>query len=251
MLAGFLQHPKAASWLKDRRIVLKTSRYAQREDPLVWQRIVAMDLPLEFLNYDDLMRDSRRFMLATGEVEPVWGSAYTPLAKGYLPDEELFSADWRQLEDYFLAKDETGLAWDYFHDLQKTAPFETQTAFQAWWWFEWCTNTQCYMFRLAAYSDNNVIDPGFVYPNESRVYWMLANSDMWDHGAYMMANRLIPEDMSLLKINSLRYAARWMGWTEPKPKPKVYSQFYLPKRVHKTRIWDDLSWDNKEIMDAV
>lgn len=250
MLAAFLQSPRAGRWLAENRIILKTSRYAQREDPVVWQRIIEMGLPLEYLNYDDLFQDTRRFMLATGEVEPVWGSAYTPLAKGYLPDEELFSADWRRLETYFLDKDKTGLAWEYFRDLQITAPFEIKTAFQAWWWFEWCTNTQCYMFRLSAYNNHPVIDPGFTYPNESRVYWMLANTDMWDHGAYVMANRLIPEDMSLLKIHSLRYAARWMGWSEPRPKPKVYSQFYLPKRVSKMRIWNDLTWDNGDLSDV-
>ena len=251
MLAAFLQNPRARHWLSENRIILKTSRYAQREDPVVWQRIIDMGLPLEYLNYDDLFQDTRRFMLATGEVEPVWGSAYTPLARGYLPNEELFSADWRRLETYFLDKDKTGLAWEYFRDLQATAPFETKTAFQAWWWFEWCTNTQCYMFRLAAYNNNPLIDPDFTYPGNSRVYWMLANTDMWDHGAYVMANRLIPEDMSLLKIHSLRYAARWMGWAEPRPKPKVYSQFYLPKRVSKMRIWNDLTWDDGDLSDGV
>lgn len=247
LLAAMLQHPKSHRWIKENRLIIYTTRYAQREDPLVWNRIVEMGLPLRYLNYDDLMADPGNWMLVTGDVEPVWGSAYTPIAKGYVPDDKLFSGPWQILEKYFMTKDPSGLAWSYFHDIQATAPFEIKTCFQAWWWFEWCTNTQCYMFRLAAYSNSPTVSPDIVYPGKKQ-FWVLANTDMWDHGAYVTANRLIPEDMSLLKMHSLKYTADWMGWSEPRPKPKIYSQFIIPKRVHKTHIWNDFSWENKEVL---
>lgn len=245
LLAAMLQNPAAERWINDRRLIIRTTGFAQREDPLVWKRLVELDLPLEYHNYDDLMRDQRNWMLVTGDVEPVWGSAFTTLPQGYVPDDELFSGDYNQLESWFLEKEPSGLAWDYFRDIQRTAPFEVKTNFQAWWWFEWCTNTQCYMFRPAAYSDCIEIAPGMVYPG-SKMFWVLANTDMWDHGAYVTANRLIPENLSQLKIHSLRYLADWMGWSEPRPKPKIFSQMIIPKRISKLRIWNDLSWDKKE-----
>jgi hypothetical protein len=245
LLAAMLQNPAAERWLKDRRLIIRTTGFAQREDPLVWKRIVEMDLPLEYHNYDDLMRDQRNWMLVTGDVEPVWGSAFTTLPQGHVPDDELFSGDYNRLESWFLSKEPSGLAWDYFRDIQRTAPFEVKTNFQAWWWFEWCTNTQCYMFRPAAYSDCAEIKPEMVYPG-SKMFWVLANTDMWDHGAYVTGNRLIPEDLSLLKIHSLRYLADWMGWSEPRPKPKIFSQMIIPKRISKLRIWNDLTWDTHE-----
>lgn len=245
LVASLLQNPLARRWLDERRIIIKTTRYAQREDPLVWRRLVNMDLPMEYLDYDALLtKDHRRWMLVTGDVEPVWGSCYTPITEGFLEGTERFTAPWQRLEGYMLAKDPSGLGWEYFRNLMDTAPFEIQTCFQAWWWFEWCTNTQCYMFRLAAYSSVANIDPELVFPG-TRWFWFLGHEDMWDHGAYVTAQRLIPEDMSLLKIHSLEYLADWMGWSSIKPKTKIFSQFIIPKRIHKMKIYNDLTWDKE------
>lgn len=245
LLSAMLQHPKAKRWMDDRRLIVKTTRYAMREDPVVWKRIVEMDLPMEYHNYDDLLNDTRKWMVVTGDVEPVWGSCFVTLPEGHIPQDEIFSGDYNNLEPWFLLKDPSGLAWEYFRDIQKTAPFEIKTNFQAWWWFEWCTNTQCYMFRIPAYTKYPTVDADIVYPG-TKQFWFLANTNMWDHGAYVTANRLIPEDMSLLKLHSLKYLAKWMGWSEPRPKPKIFSQMVIPKRTCKFRIWNDLTWDCTE-----
>jgi hypothetical protein len=245
MLAALLQNPAAAPWLAERRLILKTTRFAQVEDPIVWNRIVELDLPLEYLSYDDLQRDTRRWMMVTGDVEPVWGSAYVPLAKDWLTQTKRYSGNWQTLEKLFLNEEPSGLAWEYFRDLQATAPFEVKTCMQAWWWFEWCTNTQCYLYRFVAYSDCEQISADRVFPG-SKLFWFLGHTDMWDHGAYVTAERLIPENLNFLKLHCLRYTADWMGWSDPKPKPKVFSQLIIPKRVSKMRIFDDLSWDSEE-----
>ena len=245
LLAAMLQHPKSKHYIKDNKLIIKTTKFAEREDPLVWRRIVEMNLPMEFMNYDDLQKDNRNWMLVTGDVEPVWGSCYATLPKGYISEDDMFAGDWKKLYRYFISKDTTGLAWLYFRDLMATAPFEIKTCFQAWWWYEWCTNTQCYMFRICTYSDCDVIKPEMVYPGNKQ-FWFLADNDMFDHGAYVTANRLIPEDMSWLKIHSLNYLAKWMQWSEPRGKPKIFSQYIIPKRIRKMRVWNDLSWDVEE-----
>lgn len=245
ILAAMLQHPKAKRWIDERRLIIKTTRYAQREDPIVWNRIVQMNLPLEYLDYDLLTtQDQRSWMMVTGDVEPVWGSCYATITKGYLHEKDQFSAHWSHLEEYMLAKDPSGLAWDYFRALMKTAPFEIETCFQAWWWFEWCTNTQCYMFRIPSYSSATNIDPGLVFPG-TKLFWVLGDPDMWDHGAYVTGNRLIPENTQFLKLHSLKYLANWMGWAEPRAKAKVHSQFVMPKYIHKMKIYNDLSWSKQ------
>jgi hypothetical protein len=245
LLAAMLQHPKANRYIKENKLIIRTTSFGKREDPLVWNRLVEMNLPMEFHNYDDLLNDERRWLFVTGDVEPVWGSAFVTLPEKMLNKEDLFAGNWRLLEPWFLEKDPGGLAWEYFRDLQATAPFEIKTCFQAWWWFEWCTNTQCYMFRISGYSHFPTLSPDIIYPGK-KVFWFLANTDMFDHGAYVTANRLIPEDMSLLKIHSLKYLADWMGWSEFRPKPKIFSQAVIPKHIGKLRIWNDLTWDNNE-----
>lgn len=243
--AAMLQHPQAQRWLDESRLIIKTTRFAQREDPIVWNRLVEMNVPLEYLDYDELTtKDTRNWMMVTGDVEPVWGSCYPSVTKDFLNEQDRYTAPWQRLEPYMLARDPSGLGWEYFQALMKTAPFEIKTCFQAWWWFEWCTNTQCYMFRIPSYSSAGVIDPRFVFPG-TKLFWTLGYTDMWDHGAYVTANRLIPENPRFLKLHSLKYLADWMKWSSPRPKSKVHSQFIIPKYIHKMKIYNDLSWSKE------
>lgn len=245
ILAAMLQNGASKRWIDERRLVIRTTRYSMREDPAIWARLVEMDIPMEFHNYDDLMQDERKWMLVTGDVARPGGTTYADLPKGSVPDDVLYGGQISQLEPWFLEKDSTGLAFDYFRALQDTAPFPIETNLQAWWWFEWCTHTQCYMFRIPSYCRVPTISPEIIYPGQKQ-FWFLANSDFWDHGAYVTATRQIPEDSALMKFYYLNYVAKWMRWLDPKPKPKVFSQAAIPKITSKFRIWNDLTWDCAE-----
>jgi hypothetical protein len=77
-------------------------------------------------------------------------------------------------------------------------------------------------------------------------FWFLDGKEMWDFECYLSANRIIPEDKSLLKIYLLKYTANWMGWSDMRLKAKNYSQAFIFKRTYKSRIWNDMTWDNSE-----
>lgn len=241
VLAAIVQHPRSQIWLKENRIKIYTTSHARREDPTIWNWIMQSGMPVQFLNYDRLVKDTGPWMLVTGEGEP-YGTMFSRCHEKTLGSPGLFWNHWTGLESHFLAKDPSGLGWEYFQALMKLSPVPIESCFHAWWWFENCVESQCYLFRLNAYSDTDIIDPDLVFPG-TKTFWFMASQEFTDHGIYMAAHGLQPEDPLLVKPHLRQYVADWQGWAQAQPKARYFSQWLVPKRVHKWRIHDDFTWD--------
>jgi len=241
VLAAIMMHPRSKTWLAEGRISIYTTSYAIREDIDIWNWITQSGLPVHYLNYDQLANDKSPWLLVTGEGEP-YGTMFWNVHKAHIAEEDLRWGHWSKLEAYFMAKDPSGLCWDYMKALMAASPIEIETCYQAWWWFEACVEGQNYLYRLAAYSNMSTIDPAIVYPG-GKTFWFLGSQDFADHGIYSVVNKLIPDEVDLVKPRLREFVAKWQGWSEVKPKKRFYSQMMIPKRIGKFRIYDDLSWD--------
>lgn len=208
VLAAIMQHPRSRSWLQDHRIVVYTTNFARREDPLVWNWIMRSELPVRYIDYSTMSQDATRWMLVTGEGEP-YGTMFSALHAGHV--EHTKWSHWHGMESYFMSKDPSGLGWDYFRALMETSPIPVETCYQAWWYFENSVESQCYLYRLSAYSDADKIDPELVYPG-TRTFWFLADQSFADHGAYVVTNRLIATMPTV--ANGTYSNTRLNGWGE-------------------------------------
>jgi hypothetical protein len=241
VLAAIMQHPKSVPWLADKKIAVYTTRFAKREDSMIWDWLMQSDLPVRYLDYGQLSQEPGNWMLVTGEGEP-YGTMFSGLHNGYV--EHTKWSHWHGMEPYFLSRDPSGLGWDYFKALMATSPIPIETCYHAWWYFENSVESQCYLYRLSAYSEAPVINPQLVYPG-TRTFWFLADQAFADHGAYQVVNQLIDDDTNRCKWHLQQYTADWLG-KEPWLKRRFMSQAMVPKRVHKWRIYDDLSWDRED-----
>lgn len=243
VLASVMMHPRSASWIKENRVVVYTTPMAKREDIDIWNWLVNSGLPIRYLDYDTLMKDNDDWIFVTGDGEP-YGSTFYKLHHEHVDDQHIRYGHWSQIEPYMMEKDPTGLAWDYFRALIAKSPVDIETSFHAWWWMEANLTEQNFFYRLSSYSSAGEIDAGRVYPGQ-QMFWFLGSQDFADHGIYSVINRLIPERDDQVKPRLRELVAEWQGWAEPKPKKKFFSQFLIPKRIRKTRIYEDLTWDSQ------
>jgi len=240
-LASVMMHPRSMLWMRDGRIVIYTTPMAKREDIDIWNWLVSSGLPVRYLDYDALVKDQSKWLFVTGDGEP-YGSTFCKLHKSHVAQEDIRYGHWSQIEPYMLEKDPTGLAWNYFKALIAKSPIAIDTSLHAWWWLEANITEQNFFYRIPSYSTAGAIDPALALPGE-RMFWFLGSQDFADHGIYSVVNRLIPEQDDQVKLRLRELVAQWQGWTEPKPKKKYFSQFLIPKRIRKTRIYEDLTWD--------
>lgn len=241
MLAAIVQHPRSRKWLDEKKISIYTTAYSRREDPVIWNWVMQSGIPVHYLNYDWLGNDTGPWMLVTGEGEP-YGTMFWDNHKKNVSESDLRWGHWSKLESYFIEKDPSGLCWDYMRELIAASPIPIETCYHAWWWFESAVEGQNYLYRLCAYSDVELIDPTLVYPG-GKTFWFLGNQDFADHGIYSVVNRQIPDDILQVKPRLREFVAKWQGWPEARPKERFFSQMMIPKRIRKTRIYEDLSWD--------
>lgn len=243
VIAAIMQHPRSKTWIDNNRISVYTTRFARREDIVMWDWLMASGLPVRYIDYEELVKDTSNWMLVTGEGEP-YGTMFSTLHINHVDRSQWQWGHWSIMEKYFLHKDPTGLCWEYFQELMTSSPIPIETCYHAWWYFENSVESQCYLYRLAAYSTEPIIDPAIVYPGK-KTFWFLGCQDLANHGAYIVTNKLMPEESNLVKPHLRQYLADWMGWTEAKPKARFFSQNLIPKRVNKWRIYEDLSWDRE------
>ena len=240
ILSAVMQHPLTESW-KD-RITILTTRYAKREDPEIWNWVMSSGLKIDMLNYDTLMCDQSNWMLVTGEGD-MYGTMFPDAHKKYTDShEQMYWDDWHSMEKFFTENDPFDISWDYFKALMQLSPIPIETSYHAWWWFESNLTEQCFLFRSNAYSTVTDIRQDRVFPGKS-LFGFLANQDFLDHGFYCAVNRLIKTDPAQMKHHLLQHVANWQGWQCIHPKLKFFSQGLVPKRIHKWRIYDDMSWD--------
>jgi hypothetical protein len=214
-----------------------TTTYAKRENPLVWSWLMNSGVNVQFMDYNALGKDNGNYMLVTGDGDP-YGIMFTSLFKNYTDD--IFGTDWLKLESLFLDKDPTGLSWDYFKELMSLSHIPIMNCHQAWHWFEQCTD-QDFLYRMAAYSDNTIIDADRFIPGK-KLFWFLSSQDFANHGLYTTIADT-PTDRKQIKTRMREYISKWMNLNHTITFEKHSSQLVIPKSIHKWRIYDDLSWD--------
>lgn len=240
-LAAIMLHPDSQDWIRENRLIIYTTPMSKREDIDIWNWVVNSGLPVRYINYDELAKDDGKWIFVTGDGEP-YGSTFYKLHKEHVEEKDLRYGHWSQIQPYMMEKDPTGLAWDYLRDLISRSPVEIETSFHAWWWLEANITEQNFFYRISSYSGVDRLDASKIYPGQ-RMFWFLGCQDFADHGIYSVLHRLIPEQDDQVKPRLRQLVAEWQGWAEPKPKKKFFSQFLIPKRIRKTRIYEDLSWD--------
>ena len=246
ILSAMMMHPRTQRWLDNRCISIYTTRYGKREDPAIWDWIMNSGMPVHFLDYNKLFYDTGPWLMVTGDGES-YGTVFYRLHKSFVDKDKILYAHWSTMEDFFLDKDRdpSGLAWDYFKALMEKSPVPVETCYHAWWWFEANVAEQDFMFRPHAYSSAKDIDADHVFYCQKHFFGFLSSQDLADHGFYSVVTRKMPEDRhDLMKVRLQENVAKWQGWSEIRPKQKFYSQGLIPKRVYKSRIYDDWSWDD-------
>lgn len=238
ILAALLSNRRIDEWIDGDRFVIYTTPHAKKEDPLIWNRIIELGYPIRFLDYDILGTDTGNSLMLTGE-----GNAYGTWHKIMTPDfteAELFTGSYTHMKSkvqaWFLRREPSGLAWEFFDKLILTYGDSDGSLYQAWSLFEHRCAEQCYMFRQGAYGGGPVtIDPG----KNSR--WFMMDNDFWDMCEYESQARIYTSD-DTLKYSSLKYIADWMKWSHVHKKRKISSQFMIPKIIRKSQIYSDFSY---------
>lgn len=240
ILAAIMSNSRSHAWRMQNRIVIYTTMYARREDETLWNWVMQSGMPVRFLDYNKIDQDDSNWLMVTGDGEP-YGTMFSGLTFGKI--DNCNWGHWKLLEPWFLEKDTTGLAWDYFNELMNTSNIPVETCYHAWWRFETTVDPgQCYFYRMCAYSNQSNINPAHAYPGQ-KIFWFLSSQEFANHGAYVILNKLVPDDPKMIKPHLQEYTARWQGHTNY-GKIRFFSQALVPKRIVKWRIYDDLSWDN-------
>lgn len=248
LVAAFMQNSKSQKWLRENKIKILTSRFAQREDPELWCKLRNLQIPFKSIDYDSLIKDTDNWMIISGEGEP-YGTFFINQTKGILPPDQQLSTSWKILEKLFITREPSGLAWSYFVHLMRLAPFDVQTLHQAWWWYENCVDRQDDMFRYNAFSSNKEIRTDAI-GHGNRCFYFFNGQDFIDHAAYLILENQLPHHRDFIKFRSDEYTSRWLGYSEIKIKPKFYSMDKIPRHNYKLRIFDDFSWDTKPTLDG-
>lgn len=250
-LAGLLSNPRIKPWLDSKKFVIYTTSYAKVEDPLIWKRIISMDIPIRFLDYDSLNTDESKFFMVTGDGDwfgTLWQTMFDITLNPHITftNQEIFidtySSKKEKLEKWFLSLESTGLCWDFFQELMELNPYKVENIHQAWNWFEDCAAVQCFMYRPTAYG----IGPVRVTPRKNWS-WFVGDAAFSDLCMYESKNKFYTND-NILKYQCLRYIADWMGWSDIKFKNKFYSQFKIPKLNRKNLIYSDLSFTAEQLL---
>lgn len=240
LVAAFFQNPRLKKWIKHSKVYILTSRFAQREDPEIWTKLLSYDVPFVSIDYDSLINDQSNWMLVSGEGEP-YGTFFISQTDAVLPPNEQLLSPWNHIEKVFLRREPSGLAWSYFQNLMKLAPFPVETLHQAWWWYENCVDRQDDMFRYNAFSSYPILRKDCVGHGD-RCFYFLSGQNFLDHAAYLILNKK-NSNKDKIKYRSDEYVSKWMGFSQVKIKPKFYSMDKVPRHNYKLRIFDDWSWD--------
>jgi hypothetical protein len=138
---------------------------------------------------------------------------------GTLSNDQIFRLPYntiiKQLEQWCLSREPSGLAWDYIRELIKLSDTEIKNLHQAWNWIERSLATQCFVFRPTIYGSGEA----YATPNKNWS-WFPADIDFWDMCDYEVYSEKVIFDDSLVKYQCLKFIANWMGWPNVRPKKK-------------------------------
>lgn len=248
-LAALLSNSRIEPILKANKFIIYTTSYAKIEDPLIWKRIISMNIPLRLLDYDLLNKDQSKYLMVTGDGDG-YGTLWQMMSDRSVnsdilfTDEEIFFDSFEsaksKLEKWFLSGEGSGLCWEFFQELMSISPNKIENIEQAWLWFENNLTAQCFMFRPSAYGVGDVK----ICPRSNWV-WYMNDCNLSDMCDYESKNKLYPSN-SVNKYQCLKYIADWMQWTDIKVKSKFYSQIKIPKLIRKNLIYSDLSYSLSE-----
>lgn len=238
ILAALMNNPKINEWINNDKFIIYTTPFAKKEDPDIWDRIIDAQLPVRFLDYDAISLDTTDNLMLTGE-----GNAYGTWFKIMMRDfaeTDIFSTTYstmkERMQDWFISRESSGLAWDFFNQLITVRGESSMSPYQAWALFENTCAEQCYMIRQCAYGVGPVrIDP------HNGLMWFMQDKNFWDMCEYESRSRLYTTD-DTLKYSALRYIAKWMNWDTVRPKRKISSQIIIPKIIRKSQIYSDNSY---------
>ena len=237
-LAAIFKHPRSKPWIKDKKISIWTSYYAKNEEPSIWNWIIKNDLPIHFINYEQLAKDKSPYLFVTGDGDP-WGSTFFDLHANFVDKSQLSWGHWTLLKPFFLSRDKTGLTWDYFQELIRSSTVPIESCFHAWWWFECCT-TQDFVYRMASYNQEPISEESL--PGK-KIFWFFHDQGFFDHSLFSLLKNKINNDNRNPKLKLIEYIANWQSWDKNKTLNKFFSQRLIPKRIYKWKIYEDLSWD--------
>lgn len=236
-LAGLWSNHRIQEWIARGKFIIYTTPHAKKEDPGIWDRIVTENIPLRFMDYDELSVDESNSFMVSGEGDGycVW---FKVMSRAFT-DHEIFVKPLNEImpkvEQWFLTRDKSAITWDFFRKLIETADYEIATLFQAWSLFEATCAQQCYLLRVSAYGRG----PAKLAPRHDWA-WFMADSDFWDVCEYETRNKIYTSD-STLKFKPLKYISNWMGWTSIQTKKKISSQILIPKLIRKNQIFSDMT----------
>lgn len=239
-LAALLDNPRSKKWVDQNKFIIYTTPYAKIEDVAVWQRLIQMNLPMMYADYEALNFDKSNYFMVTGEGEN-YGTWWQMMTAEFSNDQIFklpYNAIIKQLEQWCLNREPSGLAWDYIRELIKLSNIEIKNLHQAWNWVERSLATQCFVFRPTIYGSGEV----YTTPNKNWS-WFPADIDFWDMCDYAVSSEKVIFNDSLIKYQCLKFIANWMGWSDVRPKKKFNSQIVIPKFIRKNRIFSDMTWD--------
>jgi hypothetical protein len=238
VLVALMQHPRYDEFASQRRIKIAMSSHSIAEYPELFYQRILPELPIVVADFGILLNDPDAFIVTGDAGDYVIGNTDTPIFFHNGSTDNLHQ-DKSVLWPYL---DRIDPNFTHFaQELAKLAPFDIVSVNQMFWWIGQAFVHQSEMCRPYMWSTATDLSELASFNKIFRFFL---------HPKFMTFSfEYMSTDPYCTNYNSVRQLPREyiVNYTKHQSylnKIKVFSQKFLFKSTHKTRVYENLSWVN-------
>ena len=238
-LVSMMKDPRYKEYISQDKLKLVMNTNSIYEYPEFFYRTILKEIPLMAFNYNDIMNDPT-ILVVTGDAgDYVIGNTDTPIFM-HNGNTDNMSADKSILWPYLDTIDKSGKFSSMMKAVAAKAPFDIVSVNQMYWWWGQAFVHQgemCYPYLWSSTSDLSTL-PGF-----NKVYRFFLD-DLWNTYSfeYMSTNPYYTNFNSVRNF-ARNYIVDYTGDRSYLNKVKVFSQRLTVRRLYKTRVYADLTYE--------
>lgn len=234
VLAALQRHPSYDEFIAQGRFKISMTSGSIEECPAVFYNNILGQIPIEVLNYTELMCD-RTTLLVTGDMgDHIIGSSDILGIVGYADYDS--SQPWNTLIPHIVKEQDSNLYMDMLMVAKKNAPFDIVSANQLIWWAN-----QCYAFQddlvkpwyWSRYQDYSEI------ATQNKVFRFFYDDAFVSFTHEYMSTNPKYKDYHACKEWARQYAANHFKASSVRDKGKVFSQRLTLRLAEKSQICVD------------
>jgi hypothetical protein len=244
-LVSMMKNPKFNDLLKQNRFRIGLTSNSILEYPEFFYNKILPNMPLAPANYDKEMADTNVFLVTGDAGDYVIGNTDTPIFSHQGTIDNM-SAPKEVVFEYLNTIDESGQFVNFLSKLCKKAPFDIVSINQAYWWIGQAFVHQgemCYPFIWSSVSDLSEL------PTFNKVFRFFLD-DLFNTFTFeYMSTNPYYTDYNSVRQFPREYIVDYTKDQSYLKKVKVFSQKLTLRRIQKTRVYEDLSYEftNKKV----